>query len=199
MRRAQHGGRPRPRRTDVRLPPLPPHPARCWFVCSDVVQCVGATLLLSDTGWSGGGGGRGSVGRWNTTDVLEWFQKSFRWAGSHRPPDLHNPTAAPSLSVVLTLSAAWAQIDTRSRWCKRCETERTCDRVTSFVARVNGGAVWAQGIDGEALLALDENSLREDLKVGPLAAFSLARESLPNAHSADSEHFLTVSNATLAV
>ena len=169
MRRVQHGGRPRPRHTDVRLPPPPPPPARCWFVCSDVVQCVGATLLLSDTGWSGGGGGRGSVGRWNTTDVLEWFQKSFRWAGSHRPPALHIPTAAPSLLVVLTLSAAWAQIDTRSRWCKRCETETTCDRVTSFVARVNGGAVWAQGIDGEALLALDESSLREDLKVRPLS------------------------------
>ena len=42
-----------------------------------------ATLLLSDTSWSGGGSGAGtgSVARWNSTDVLEWFTKSFRWAG----------------------------------------------------------------------------------------------------------------------
>jgi hypothetical protein len=44
-----------------------------------------ATLLLSDTSWSGGGGsGTGSVARWNSADVLEWFTKSFRWAGA--PP-----------------------------------------------------------------------------------------------------------------
>ena len=90
-----------------------------------------------------------------------------RFAPPTRPPHPHGRTFPFGCSDAFC--DLWAQIDTRSRWCKRCETETTCDRVTSFVARVNGGAVWAQGIDGEALLALDESSLREDLKVRPLS------------------------------
>ncbi len=44
-----------------------------------------ATLLLSNNSWSGSGGaGTGSVARWNSTDVLEWFTKSFRWAGAQQ-------------------------------------------------------------------------------------------------------------------
>ena len=44
-----------------------------------------ATLLLSNNSWSAtGGAGTGSVARWNSTDVLEWFTKSFRWAGAQQ-------------------------------------------------------------------------------------------------------------------